>query len=119
MPRSECREDQAGEHEIDAYELHGCSNGEREQRVEIRSPRRRSRIQYQANNTRALMIATGSNCSIVHPKHLPDEQFLEVFAAVRIAGKNKDAGRCGENKGNADQSFLYLAGQRLSVQCRM
>jgi hypothetical protein len=44
-----------------------------------------------------------------HPQDLPDQQILQVLAAVRIAGQHQDAGAGSQDEHDADHRLL-LAG---------
>ena len=106
MPRSECRNNQAGEHEIDTHELHGRRHGEREQRVETKACQAVAHPvpgeQHKGADDR-----NRQQLFVVHPEYLANKQLFEVLAAVRVAGEQQDARRRCEDESDPDKCFLY------------
>ncbi len=43
---------------------------------------------------------------VAHPQYLPHQQVLQIFAAMRVAGEQQDAERCGQHEHRPNDGFL-------------
>ena len=107
--RRQRRNDQAGEHQVDADQLHRRGDGERERAVEAEAARAARPSRATAPPAAAADTpASQSSCVRVHPQDLADQQVLQMLAAVRVAGQQQDAGAGREDEHHADQRLLLL-----------
>ena len=105
MSCGECRNDQAGENQVDAHQLHGCGNREREQCIKTNT------LQVVTHpvpgcNDKCADDGHRQQLIVVHPENLADEQFLQVFAPVRVIRQQQQPCGCREYERNTNKRFL-------------
>ena len=101
----QCRNDQAGEDEVDADELHRRRHRQGEQQVEAEAPDALARAEPQPEHDDA-EHRHGHDLGRRDPQDLADEQVLEVLAALRVVGEQQQRAGRREHEQRADQRLL-------------
>ena len=106
-PKGEGGNDQAGEYQIDADELHRCSNGEGKSDVEAQMSQALAQAEpvqqdapRQEGHRRQLRVTD--------PENLSDQQVFEMFATMGIVCQQQDATTGRDDEQNADGRFLHV-----------